>query len=289
MCDETTFASDAPGSNELTRRAFGALSASVGVALLLPRVANALDVTATQVDVRTPDGVDDCYFVHPTGGAHPAVLIWPDARGLRNVYREMATRLAEGGYAVLVHNPYYRGGRAPVLPEGADARDPATMQVLRPLLAQLSATTDVTDATALMQFLDKQPAVDTRRNAATIGYCLGGPITFRTAALFPERIGAVASFHGIRLVTDEETSPHRLAAQTRAQFLVVIAEDDDRREPEATNALREAFAAAGLRAEVEVYAGAMHSFCTADSPVHHPEQAQRAWTRMIALFETALA
>jgi carboxymethylenebutenolidase len=286
MCDETTFASLA---TPLTRRELGALSASVGAALLLPRVANALDVSGAQVDVRTPDGVDDCYFVHPASGAHPAVLIWPDARGLRNVYREMATRLAEGGYAVLVHNPYYRGRRTPVLPEGADARDPATMSVLRPLLAQLDTTTDATDAAALMQFLDAQPAVDTRRKAATMGYCIGGPNTFRAAAAFPERIGAVASFHGIRLVTEEETSPHRLVVATRAQYLVVIAEDDDAREPDAKNALRGAFSAAGLRAEVEVYAGAMHSFCTADSPVHHPEQAQRAWQRMVAMFETALA
>jgi carboxymethylenebutenolidase len=289
MCDETTFANDASGAGGITRREFGALSASVGATLLLPRVANALDVTSAQVDVRTPDGADDCYFVHPASGAHPAVLVWPDARGLRNVYREMATRLAEAGHAVLVHNPYYRGQRAPVLPEGADARDPATMSVLRPLLAQLNPTTDVTDATALMQFLDAQPAVDTRRKAGAIGYCLGGPNTFRTAAAFPERIGAVASFHGIRLVTDEEISPHRLVAKTRAQYLVVIAEDDDAREPETKNALRSAFADAGLRAEVEVYAGAQHSFCTADSPVHHPEQAQRAWSRMAALFETALA
>jgi carboxymethylenebutenolidase len=285
MCDETTFASAAG----ITRRQLGALSASVGAALLLPRVANALDVSASHVDVRTPDGVDDCYFVHPASGAHPAVLVWPDARGLRNVYREMATRLAEAGYAVLVHNPYYRGQRAPVLPEGADARDPATTSVLRPLLAQLNPTTDATDASALMQFLDTQPAVDTRRKAATMGYCLGGPNTFRTAAAFPERIGAVASFHGVRLVTDEPTSPHLLVRKTLSEYLVVIAEDDDAREPEAKHALRSAFIDAGRRAEVEVYTGAMHSFCTADSPVHHPEQARRAWLRMVALFETALA
>lgn len=290
MCDERTFAAGAEhGEHALTRRRFGSLSASVAASLLLPRPAHALDVTAAEVDVPTPDGTADCYFAHPTAGAHPGVLVWPDARGLRGVYRQMAWRLAESGYAVLVINPYYRGQRSPVLPEGADARDPATMTILRPLLAQLDAQTDTTDARALLTFLDGQPAVDTRRKAGTMGYCLGGPVTIRTAAAFPERIGAAASFHGIRLVTADGDSPHRLVPRTRAEYLIVIADDDDRREPEAKRALRDAFAAAGLAAEVEVYAGTMHSFCTADSPVHDPVQAERAWGRMLALFERALA
>jgi carboxymethylenebutenolidase len=285
MCDENTFAEYA----DLTRRDFGALSLGVGLACLLPRAANALEVTVGDVDVKTKDGVADCYFAHPTAGAHPGVMVWPDARGFRAVYRQIATRLAEHGYSVVVLNPFYRGKRAPVLPEGALAQDPATMTVLRPLLAQLNPQTNLADAIALMEFLDSQAAVDTRRKAGTMGYCLGGPINMIAAARFPERIGAAASFHGIRLVTDEPDSPHRLIAKSRAEYLIAIAEDDDMREPDAKNALRAACDAAMRPAEIEVYAGAKHSWCTADSPVHNPAQAERAWNRMLDVFGRALA
>lgn len=285
MCDETTFAE----WSKVSRREFGALTLAAAVALSMPRAANALDVTGVQVDVSTPDGVDDCWLAHPTTGKHPAVIVWPDARGQREVYRQIAARLAEHGYSVLVHNPYYRGKRVPVLPEGADARDPATTAVLRPLLAQINKATDVADAKALMAFLDAHPSVDTSRKAGTLGMCLGGPITIRTAAAFPERIGAAASFHGVRLVTDEDDSPHRLVAGTHAQYVIAIAEDDDQREPAAKDELRKAFDAAQLTADVEVYAGAMHSWTTADSPVHNPEQAERAWSKMIAAFAAGLA
>ena len=222
-------------------------------------------------------------------GAHPGVLIFPDARGFRTVYRQMATRLAEDGYSVLVYNPYYRGQRAPVLPEGAAASDPGIMDILRPLLAQLNPETDVTDALALLGWLDAQAEVDTARPLATMGYCLGGPMTMRAAAAMPGRVGACASFHGVRLAHDGADSPHRLVPQMRAEYLFAIAEDDDAADPDAKVLLREAFDRAGLAAEIEVYAGANHSWCTADSPVHNPEQAERAWQRMRVLFSRALA
>jgi carboxymethylenebutenolidase len=290
MCDESTFASKrAPGAAEVSRRRFGALTVGAGIALLLPRAASAVDVTAAQIDVRTPDGLADCHFVHPVSGRHPGVLIWPDARGMRAAYRQMAQRLAESGYAVLVVNPYYRGKRGPALPEGADPRQGDTMNVLRPLLAQLSPQTNLTDAVALMEFLDGQAAVDVRRPAATTGYCLGGPVTMITAAQFPQRIRAACSFHGVRLATDAADSPHLLVPKMQASYLFCIADDDDEREPEVKNVLRRAFETAGLDAEIEVYEGAMHSWCTPDSPVHHAAQAERAWGRMLALFATALA
>lgn len=283
MCDDSTFAPD------LTRRRFGALAAGAGLAALLPRAAGALEATTADVDVRTPDGVADCYFAHPLSGTHPGVLVWPDARGMRAAYRQMAQRLAESGYAVLVANPYYRGHRGPVLPEGADPRQGDTMSVLRPLLAELSPATNTTDAHALMTFLDAQREVDTSRPAATTGYCLGGPVTMIAAAEFPARIGAACSFHGVRLATEAADSPHLLVPKMKASYLFCIAEDDDAREPEVKNVLRRTFDAAKLEAEIEVYAGAMHSWCTPDSPVHHPAQAARAWSRMLALFERALA
>jgi carboxymethylenebutenolidase len=285
MCDETTFAR----YRAVTRREFGALSAAASVALLIPRPAAALDIAGSDVDIETPDGIADCYLAHPVSGAHAGVVVWPDARGMRTAYREMANRLAEHGYAVLVMNPYYRGHRGPVLPDGADPRQADTMAAIRPLLADLSPETESTDAIAMVEWLEQHASVDSGRKIGTMGFCLGGPSTFRTAAHFPERVGAAVSFHGVRLVTDQPSSPHLLVPTLKAEFLIVIAEDDDQREPEVKNVLSNAFAAAGVPAEIEVYEGAMHSFTTTDSAVHHPEQAQRAWARMIALFERALA
>ena len=292
MCDEDTLR-DAEEhlrrSGNLSRRAFGALSAGAGLAMMLPRAAAALPVTATNVEVSTPDGTADCYFVHPTSGAHPGVLVWPDALGLRPAFEQMGRRLAESGYAVLVVNPYYRSTRAPVVEEGASFRDAATREVIMPLMRSLSAETNVTDAKAFVAFLDAQDAVDGERKMGTTGYCMGGAMTMRTAAAFPERIGAGASFHGGRLVTDAPDSPHRLVGKMRAHYLFAIAENDDQKQPEAKSVLREAFDAAGLPAEIEVYAGALHGWCPPDSAVYHEAQAERAWSRLLALFETALA
>ena len=201
----------------------------------------------------------------------------------------MGRRLAESGYAVLVVNPYYRSARAPVVEEGASFRDAATREVIMPLMRSLSAETNVTDARAFVAFLDAQDVVDGERKMGTTGYCMGGAMTMRTAAAFPERIGAGASFHGGRLVTDAPDSPHLLAGKMRAHYLFAIAENDDQKQPEAKTVLREAFDAAGLPAEIEVYEGAMHGWCPPDSAVYHEAQAERAWSRLLALFETALA
>lgn len=288
MCDEKILA-EHRRLTAMSRRRFNALSVAAGVGLMLPKAARALDVVLDEVDVETPDGVADCYFAHPVDGAHPGVVVWPDARGMRAVYREIATRLAEHGYAVLVMNPYYRSHRGQVLPDGTDPRQGNTMSALGPLLAELSPATEESDAVAMIRWLDEAPAVSAERKIGTIGFCLGGPSTFRTAAAFPERVGAAASFHGVRLVTEEPTSPHLLVPRLNAQFLVAIAEDDDERDPDAKDVLRAAFDAAGVPAEIEVYEGALHSWTTADSAVHHPEQAERAWQRMLSLFDAALA
>jgi carboxymethylenebutenolidase len=217
------------------------------------------------------------------------VIVWPDIVGLRPAFRMMGKRLAESGYAVLVVNPYYRRIKAPVFPEVASFQDPATREVLMPLARSLSAETNVTDAKAFVAFLDSQAAVDKNRRIGTTGYCMGGPMTMRTAAAVPDRIGAGASFHGGRLVTDGEDSPHLLVPEMQASFLFAVAANDDEREPEAKNVLRETFAAANLPAEIEVYEGAMHGWCPPDSAVYNEAQAERAWSRLLALFETALA
>ena len=292
MCDERTLRDEEEylrRSGNLTRREFGALSVGTGLAMLLPRAATALEVSAADVEVSTPDGTADCHFVHPASGAHPGVLIWPDALGLRPAFEQMGRRLAESGYAVLVVNPYYRTERAPVLPEGASFRDEATRKKIFPLMRSLTPETNVTDARAFVGFLDSQNAVADDRKMGTMGYCMGGSMTMRTAAALPDRIGAGASFHGGRLVTDAPDSPHLLVDRIRAHYLFVIAENDDQKDPKAKTVLRDAFAAAGLPAEIEVYAGTLHGWCPPDSAVYHEAQAERAWSRLLALFETALA
>ena len=288
MCDERTNADNTTYLNakRLTRREFGAVSAGAGLTMLLPRPANAQDVSESEIEVETPDGVCDSYFVHPASGAHPGVLIWPDAFGLRPAMRQMAKRLAESGHSVLVVNQYYRTQKAPIV-ESTDFG--AARATLMPLMRSLNADTNVRDAKAFVSFLDSQSSVDNDRKMGTMGYCMGGPMTMRTAAAAPDRIGAGASFHGGGLVTDQPDSPHLLAPQMKAHYLFAIAENDDQRQPEAKDALREAFEAAGLPAEIEVYEGAMHGWCPPDTQVYNEAQAERAWRRLLALFESALA
>jgi carboxymethylenebutenolidase len=273
----------------ITRRRFGALGVAVGLMAVLPGAANAMAVSESEVEISTPDGVADGYFVHPASGAHAGVLLWPDALGLRPAFRQMGKRLAESGYAVLVVNPYYRRQRAPVVAEGATFAEQATRDIVMPLYKSLDAQTHVTDAKAFVAWLDAQAAVDGKRKLGTMGYCMGGAMTMRAAAAEPARIGAAASFHGGGLATDAPDSPHLLVPQIKAHYLIAIAENDHQSEPLAKDLLREAFAAAGIPAEIEVYEGAMHGWCPPDSPVYHEAQAERAWGRMLALFAKALA
>lgn len=292
MCDERTLREMQEAlhgtDSTLSRRRFGALVVGAGLAATLPRAANALCVTDAMVEVKTPDGTAECYFVHPSDGKHPGVLIWPDAYGLRPAFRQMARRLAESGYAVLAPNQYYRSTRLPALPEPADLRDPAIRERWGVLRAPLTAEAVTRDALAYVAYLDSQESVDGSRKIGSIGYCMGGSMTMRTAAALPDRIGAGASFHGGGLVTDKPDSPHRLVPQIKAQYLIAIAESDDKAQPEAKDALREAFDAAGLPAEIEVYAGALHGWCPPDSRVYNEAQAERAWSRLLALFAAAL-
>jgi carboxymethylenebutenolidase len=287
MCDERTVADNTEylRGQKVTRRQFGVVSAGAGLAMLLPRTANAQAVSEADLDVTTPDGVADSYFVHPSSGSHPGVLIWPDAFGLRPAKRQMAKRLAESGYSVLVVNQYYRTQRAPIVDTTnfAEVRDK-----LMPLMGSLNADTQTRDAMAFVSFLDGQPAVDGSRKIGTMGYCMGGPFTMRTAAAVPDRIGAAASFHGGGLVTDQEDSPHLLVPKIQAHYLFAIAENDDENQPDAKDVLRDAFTQSGVPAEIEVYAGALHGWCPPDSTVYHEAQAERAWSRLLVLFENAL-
>jgi carboxymethylenebutenolidase len=291
MCDDLT----AKDTEEflrrkgLTRRDFNITGAGMALTMLLPPVANALDVVEQDVMVETPDGMSDCYFVHPASGAHAAVIVWPDIVSIRPAFRAMGKRLAESGYSVLVVNPYYRTVKGQVVPDGKGFRDPGIRELLMPHARSLSPETCVTDGRAYVDYLDAQPSVDTGRKIGTTGYCMTGSYTMRLAAAMPDRIGAGGSFHGGGLASDAEDSPHLLADKMKAGFLIAIAENDDERDPEAKVLLREAFDANNVRAEIEVYEGTLHGWCPPDSAVHDEAQAERAWSRLLALFERELA
>jgi carboxymethylenebutenolidase len=287
MCDQDHFENDRQNYENrglVTRKQFGKMLGA-GVAMVLPRLANAAAVTESEVNVTTPDGTADCYFVHPASGAAAGVLMWPDIFGLRPAFRQMGKRLAESGYAVLVVNPFYRVKKAPTAEDGAAT----PIASVRPLAQGLSETTQMTDAKAFIGWLDAQSSVAKTRKIGTQGYCMGGPIAFRTAAAMPERVGAVASFHGGGLVTEMPNSPHLAAAKSKAQFLIAIAENDDARSPKDKDVLKDTFAKAGLPAEIEVYSGAAHGWCPPDSHVYNEPQAEKAWSRLLVLYGKALA
>src|SRR5690349_18923315 len=268
----------------VTRRQFGAL-VGAGIALMLPKVVNAVAVTESDVTIKTPDGTCDAYFVHPATGTAPAVLVWPDIFGLRPAFRQMGKRLAESGYSVVVVNPFYRQQKAPTAAQGAAT----PIQQLLPLAQALSETVQMTDAKAFIGWLDQQSSVAKNRKVGTQGYCMGGPIAFRTAAAVPDRVGAVASFHGGGLVTDNPNSPHLQASKTKAQFLIAIAANDDMRSPNEKNVLKETFDKAKLQAEIEVYTDAAHGWCPPDSRVYNEQKAEKAWNRLLVLYGKALA
>jgi carboxymethylenebutenolidase len=287
MCDQDHFEDDRQQFEALglvTRKQFG-IMLGAGVAMMLPQVANAAAVTETDVNVKTPDGTAEGYFVHPATGTAPGVLVWTDIFGLRPAFRQMSKRLAESGYAVLVTNPFYRTKKAPTAEQGSATAIPSLM----PLAQSLNETTQMTDAKAFIGWLDQQSSVAKNRKMGVQGYCMGGPIAFRTAAAMPGRIGAVASFHGGGLVTDMPNSPHLQAAKTKAQFLIAVAANDDMRSPDEKNVLKETFAKANLPAEIEVYSGAAHGWCPPDSQVYNEPQAEKAWSRLLALYGKALA
>jgi carboxymethylenebutenolidase len=282
---------------DLARRRFVAgsvagLAASAG----LSSAADA-GLVETDVEINTPDGTCDAAFIRPKSGSHPGVLIWPDAFGLRPSMRDIGRRVAAEGYAVLVPNTFYRIAKAPFSDaSNFNFQDPADMAKLRPLMASVTASGHAEqDATAYVGFLDGQKEVNKTKKVGTQGYCMGGPLVVRTAATLPNRIGAGASFHGGGLVTDKPDSPHLLAPKIKARMYFGVASNDDARQPDAKDKLREAFAAAKVPAEIEVYPGALHGWCVPDmptqngKPIYNKADAERAWGKLVALYRTALA
>ncbi len=285
------------GTDEIGRRSFVAFSVAAGLTATGGAAMTAdLAIAETDIEIKTSDGTCDAAFIHPKTGSHPGVLLWPDAFGLRPSMRDMAKRLAAQGYSVLVPNPFYRVSKAPF----SDAshfnfQDPADMAKLRPLMASVTAPGNAEkDAVSYIAFLDAQKEVNKAKKIGTQGYCMGGPLVMKTAAAVPGRVGAGASFHGGGLVTDKPDSPHLLAPKIKAGMYFGVASNDDARQPEAKDKLKEAFAAAQVPAEIEVYAGTLHGWCVPDmpmqngTPIYNQPDAERAWGKLIALYQANL-
>lgn len=254
-----------------------------------------LPVTETNVEIKTPDGVCDAAFLYPSNGSHPGVLIWPDAFGLRPSMREIGKRIAAEGYSVLVPNPFYRMGKSPMFEDASsvDFNNPVDRAKLTPLMGSVTAAGAAErDAIAYIAFLDSRRQVDKTKKIGTQGYCMGGALVVRTCATVPDRVGAGASFHGGGLVTDSPNSPHLLAPKIKARMYFGIASNDDAKQPDAKDKLKEAF---GSSAEIEVYSESQHGWCVPDmphqngKPIYNKPDAERAWGKLVALYKGALA
>ena len=276
--------------SDLSRREFVAFSLAAGLGTATLSAAAELTVIETDVDIKTPDGTCDAVFFHPVTGSHPGVLVWPDSGGLRPAFRVIGKRLAAEGFSVLVPNHLYRTARAPVFDESFDpVKNPADKEKYHRITAPFFAPGAAErDAAAYVTFLDAQPQVNNKRKIGTHGYCLGGIYVLKTAAALPDRIGAGASFHGGFLFTDKPDSPHLLAPKIKAPLYFAIASDDDKREPEVKVKLKEAFEAAKVRTEIEVYPNAVHGWCVPNSKNENEQDFERAWGKLVALYKAEL-
>jgi len=290
MCTNETEADLDRAGLPVGRRSFTALAGAGALVAALPaRAIEGKALVRRDVAITTADGTCDAYFVAPAEGRHPGVLVWPDIRGLRPAFRQMADRLAGEGYAVLTINPFYRWQKSPVVDAANDFNVPAVREKLFGYLKRLTRPIVETDAAAHLAFLDAQKEVDTKRRIGTTGYCMGGAMTIYTAALNPNRVGAAASFHGGGVATDKPDSPHLLIGDTNAGYLFAIADNDDKESPNEKVLLKEALAPRPQWHEVEVYAGAMHGWCPPDGRAYDEAAAEKAWGRMLELFRAELA
>jgi carboxymethylenebutenolidase len=211
--------------------------------------------------------------------------------------RDIGKRIAAEGYSVLVPNPFYRVAKAPVIPEEqvSSFNFQTDMPKIMPLMASINAPGNAEkDAMAFVAFLDAQKEVNKGKKIGTQGYCMGGPLVVKTCAAVPNRVGAGGSFHGGGLVTDKPDSPHLLASKIKGRMYFGIASNDDMRQPDAKDKLKESFAAAKVPAEIEVYSS-KHGWCVSDmphdaqGPIYNMSDAEKAWGKLVALYKTALA
>jgi carboxymethylenebutenolidase len=276
------------------------VSATAGIVAAGGSLSAATKVVEENVEIKTPDGTCDAAFIHPSGGSHPGVLIWTDAFGLRPSFREMGKRLAAEGYSVLVPNPFYRAAKSPAFTDSEiqsfNFQNPTQRAKLAPLMGSINAAGACEkDATAFIEWLDKQKPVNKSKKIGTQGYCMGGPLVVRTSAAVSDRVGAGGSFHGGGLVTNNPDSPHLLAPKIKARMYFGIASNDDKQQPDAKDKLKESFAAAHVPAEIEVYSESLHGWCVTDMPqqngmpIYNKPDAERAWGKLLALYKQGLA
>ena len=283
MCDDFIH----PGlvsDPRLSRRSFGLMTAAAAGVATSPALAQS-NVVEKDVAVKTPDGTSDSVLYHPAGaGSWPAVLIWPDIMGLRPAFRDMGRRLAGQGYVVLVVNPFYRSAKAPVIGDNFDFSNPEQRARLTGYRNAMSDEGVDKDAQAYVAFLDAQPQTNKVRKVGVQGYCMGGALSFRTAAAVPGRVAAVGSFHGGNgLVTKNPNSPHLLIEKANAGYLVAHAQNDDAQNVQMKEDLKAAFASAGRSATVEVYQ-ANHGWCVKGGQAYHEAEAERAWAALNVLY-----
>jgi carboxymethylenebutenolidase len=276
------------GRGAVSRRQFAAMGAMATLAACTSVEAEAAGgLTENNVNFSAPGGTVDGFFVHPASGKYPGVILWPDIAGLRESKRVMARRLAASGYSVLVPNPFYRSVAGEQFADFEAFRAGGGFQKVGPWMQQNTPAAVAESTRAVVGWLDQQASVDTAKGVGVQGYCMSGPWTIYGAAAVPNRIRGAASFHGGGLVADAPTSPDKQLAQSRAQHLIAIAKNDDAQNPTHKDLLRQAAQAAGRQVEIEVYQGD-HGWTVPDSPVYSQAEADRAWARLLALYQRAL-
>ena len=291
MCDESKLAEWA--KQAVSRRQFGALSGAAALAACAPGQSMAQPATPglkeRGVSFATPDGTLDGFFVQPERGSHAAVIVWPDIAGIREAKRNIARKLAQAGYAVLVVNPYYRDVTGEQFADFAAFVADGGFQKVGPWRGKLTAEAIMRDATAIVDWLDRQEGVDQAHGIGTQGYCMGGPFTIWSAAAVPGRIKAAASFHGGGLVrAGNPMSPHALLGKVDADLLIAVAQDDDAKAPTDKTVFADAAKAADVDAIVTVYPG-NRGWMVSDSPAYDATAAARGEADLKALYAQALA
>jgi len=241
-----------------------------------------------QIDIATRDGAMSTFVCHPErGGPHPLVIFYMDAPGIREELRDMARRLGTAGYYVMLPNLYYRSGENE-LGDFIGEAGAAVRSKMMSLMATLDIAMVLSDTDALFAFADADPAAS-KGPVGTVGYCMSGQHAISAAARKPDRVAAAASIYGVRLLTDRPDSPHLAARQGKAEIYVGWAEIDHYAPLDELEPLRASLAEAGVKAEVELYAGVEHGFAFPGRPAYNKPAAERHWERLLALFARTLA
>ena len=240
-----------------------------------------------QVTIETADGRCPTEVVTPDGsGPWPAVIIYMDALGMRPVLIEIAERLAKNGFVALLPDLFYRAGDYHVPTPSEVFAGGEAMKIIGPLMATTGAAKAAEDTCYFLEYLDSRS--DVSGKVGTVGFCMGGGMAIAAAGTYPDRIAAVASFHGGRLATDAPDSPHLYAPRLKAEVYVAVADNDQSYPPEMAKRLEDAFNAAGVNYRSELYPGALHGWMKPDFPIYNEEAAERGWREMLALFKRNL-